>query len=55
MGEVVSDRINIFLTVDMQTINNYFNSHDPAPIYKRQVTSWMTILKNPSTLPKDTP
>jgi len=32
------DKINIFLTVDMQTINNYFNSHDPAPIYKRQLS-----------------
>ena len=38
MEEVVSDRINIFLTVDMHTINNYFNSHDPAPIYKRQLS-----------------
>lgn len=32
------DQINIFLTVDNQTINNYFNSHDPAPIYKRQLS-----------------
>jgi hypothetical protein len=36
--EVVSDKINIFLTVDRQTINSYFNSHDPAPIYKRQLS-----------------
>lgn len=33
-----SDKIDIFLTVDRQTINNYFNSHDPAPIYKRQLS-----------------
>jgi len=38
MVEVVSERINIFLTVDMQTIDSYFNSHDPAPIYKRQLS-----------------
>lgn len=32
------DKINIFLAVDRQTINSYFNSHDPAPIYKRQIS-----------------
>ena len=36
--EAAPDQINIFLTLDMQTINNYFNSHDPAPIYKRQLS-----------------
>ena len=36
--EPVSERVNIFLTVDMQTINGYFNIHDPAPIYKRQLS-----------------
>src|SRR5688572_33343043 len=38
MNESTSDRINIFLTVDRHTINEYFNSHDPAPIYKRQLS-----------------
>ena len=38
MEEAVSDKINIFLAVDRQTINNYFNSHDPGPIYKRQLS-----------------
>jgi hypothetical protein len=38
MIEGVSERINIFLTIDMQTIDTYFNSHDPAPIYKRQLS-----------------
>lgn len=38
MTESLSERINIFLTVDMHTINDYFNSHDPAPIYKRQLS-----------------
>ena len=36
--ELTSDMINIFLTIDTQTINNYFNAHDPAPIYKRQLS-----------------
>src|SRR6185436_18373395 len=38
MRELISDRINIFLSVDTQTVNDYFNSHDPAPIYKRQLS-----------------
>ena len=35
MIEPMPDGINIFLTVDVHTINDYFNSNDPAPIYKR--------------------
>ena len=38
MSESISDRISIYLTVDTQTINGYFNAHDPAPIYKRQLS-----------------
>jgi hypothetical protein len=38
MEESASECINIFLTVDRSTINTYFNSHDPAPIYKRQLS-----------------
>ena len=30
--------ITIFLTVDEQTIDSYFNMHDPSPIYKRQLS-----------------
>ncbi|UAY51962.1 hypothetical protein [Ferruginibacter albus] len=33
----IDKRISIFLTVDQYTIYNYFNSHDPAPVYKRQL------------------
>lgn len=36
--ESTPDQVNIFLTVDMHTLNNYFNAHDPAPIYKRQIS-----------------
>jgi len=38
MEELAPDKINIFLAVDRQIINTYFNSHDPAPIYKRQLS-----------------
>jgi hypothetical protein len=38
MEDEVLDKIDIFLTVDRQTINSYFNIHDPAPIYKRQLS-----------------
>ena len=34
---VSSKRINIFLSVDRNSLNNYFNPHDPAPVYKRQL------------------
>jgi hypothetical protein len=38
MEETECNIINIYLTVDRQTINNYFNGNDPAPIYKRQLS-----------------
>ncbi|HTF21565.1 MAG TPA: hypothetical protein VK658_25980 [Chryseolinea sp.] len=38
MIESAPDTINIFIAVDTHTINDYFNSHDPAPIYKRQLS-----------------
>jgi hypothetical protein len=38
MEDEVLDKIDIFLTVDRQTIDSYFNIHDPAPIYKRQLS-----------------
>ncbi len=30
--------INVYLTVDRKTIYSYFNMHDPAPLYKRQLS-----------------
>lgn len=33
-----SKSINIYLTLDRIVINTYFNKHDPAPIYKRQLS-----------------
>src|ERR1700744_1755673 len=38
MSKSLSSRINIFISVDQQSLNNYFNTHDPAPIYKRQLS-----------------
>lgn len=32
------NRINIFLSVDPDTIIKYFNSNDPAPLYYRQLS-----------------
>jgi hypothetical protein len=37
MSKTLLKRITIFLTVDEQTIDSYFNAHDPSPIYKRQL------------------
>lgn len=31
-------KISIFLSVDQKAIDEYFNAHDPAPIYKRQLS-----------------
>ena len=38
MSKSLTKKINIFLTVDLQTIDSYFNKHDPAPLYKRQLS-----------------
>jgi hypothetical protein len=38
MNQPVVKRINIFLSADQHTITECFNMHDPAPIYKRQLS-----------------
>ena len=38
MTESLPKSVDIFLTVDPETIDSYFNAHDPAPIYKRQLS-----------------
>ena len=38
MNQSFPKKINIFISVDVQTINTYFNAHDPAPLYKRQLS-----------------
>lgn len=37
MSKLYTEKIDIFITVDVQIINSYFNSHDPSPIYKKQI------------------
>lgn len=37
MSNTLTEKINIFITVDLQTINGYFNAHDPSPLYKKQI------------------
>lgn len=37
MSESTSKTVSIFLTVDSETLTSYFNVHDPAPIYMRQI------------------
>jgi hypothetical protein len=34
----LTDKINIFLTIDQATIHEHFNVNDPAPLYKRQLS-----------------
>ncbi|MEP6948562.1 MAG: hypothetical protein ABI863_04785 [Ginsengibacter sp.] len=34
----LTEKINIFLTVDQSTIGDHFNPNDPAPLYKRQLS-----------------
>lgn len=38
MSQPYSNSINIFLTLDQRVVNDYFNKHDPSPIYKRQLS-----------------
>lgn len=36
-NKLYTEKIDIYITVDVQTINGYFNPHDPSPIYKKQI------------------
>jgi hypothetical protein len=38
MSQPIAKSINVFLTSDRLIANNYFNRHDPAPIYMRQLS-----------------
>ncbi len=37
MSKPASKKIDVFLSVNRSTVDEYFNPHDPAPIYKRQL------------------
>ena len=38
MNQNSAKSVSIFLTLDKLLIKSYFNKHDPAPIYKRQLS-----------------
>jgi hypothetical protein len=38
MKNYLPKTINVYLTLDQLVIQGYFNPHDPAPIYKRQLS-----------------
>jgi hypothetical protein len=38
MTDPFTKTINVYLKVDHQTIHEYFNENDPAPLYKRQLS-----------------
>jgi hypothetical protein len=48
--KALTSTINIFLTVDPATIDQHFNSNDPAPIYKRQLSHQFEQYINASIL-----
>lgn len=37
MNQSLATNFNIYVKLDEQTVYNYFNHHDPAPLYKRQL------------------
>lgn len=38
MGNPLSSDICIFISLDQESLNDYFNPHDPGPLYKRQLS-----------------
>ncbi len=37
MNKLATTNFSIFIRLDEQTVHDYFNHHDPAPLYKRQL------------------
>jgi hypothetical protein len=37
MSPSIAKSYNIYVRLDEQTVHDYFNHHDPAPLYKRQL------------------
>ena len=38
MSKSRSSNISIYISLDQESLNNYFNPHDPGPLYKRQLS-----------------
>ena len=36
-NELLTTHLSIYIRLDEQTVHGYFNDHDPAPLYKRQL------------------
>lgn len=36
-NKLEATNLSIFIRLDEQTVHDYFNDHDPAPLYKRQL------------------
>lgn len=37
MSNSLTDKINIYIAVELQTVSGYFNAHDPSPLYKKEI------------------
>jgi hypothetical protein len=37
MNKPFSSNICIFISLDQESLSDYFNPHDPGPLYKRQL------------------
>src|SRR6185503_19087673 len=37
MNKLLATNFSIYIRLDEQTVHDYFNHHDPAPLYKRQL------------------
>lgn len=48
MSQSLTKKIDVFLAVHKATINTYFNPHDTAPIYKRQLRQDLVTYLNDS-------
>jgi hypothetical protein len=38
MSKSLSSNISIYVSLDQESLGNYFNPHDPGPLYKRQLS-----------------
>jgi hypothetical protein len=56
MRRAQAKKIDVYLTVNRSTIDDYFNPHDPAPIYKRQLRNDLItyMSESVSTYSRDT-
>lgn len=51
MQDIHTKSVNIYLTVDPNSIHGYFNENDPAPLYKRQISQKLEQYINNASTP----